>query len=58
MQALILCGGLGTRLGEEYKDVPKGLVLVNNKPILQYQIELMDAVPFKNQQKFKEGHII
>jgi len=38
MQLVILAGGKGTRLGNI--DIPKCLVKINNKPILQYQIEL------------------
>ena len=36
MKALILCGGLGTRLRNVVSDVPKPMALVNNKPFLEY----------------------
>ncbi|MFH1641364.1 MAG: phosphocholine cytidylyltransferase family protein [Nanoarchaeota archaeon] len=39
MKALILAAGLGKRLGDNTKDIPKSLVEVNGKPILQYQLE-------------------
>ena len=39
MIAVILAGGKGTRLAEIAKDVPKPLVSIHGKPILQYQIE-------------------
>ena len=39
MQAVIMAGGKGTRLGVLTKDTPKPLVPVNEKPILLYQIE-------------------
>lgn len=39
MKALLLSAGLGTRLGDITKEIPKVLVKVNNKPILQYHLE-------------------
>lgn len=39
MIAVILAGGKGTRLTEIAKDIPKPLVAVQGKPVLQYQIE-------------------
>ena len=33
-QALILAGGLGTRLGEKSKDCPKPMQLINQEPFL------------------------
>lgn len=38
MQALILAGGLGTRLGSMIKDLPKPMALIEGKPFLEYQI--------------------
>jgi NDP-sugar pyrophosphorylase family protein len=38
MQAVILAGGLGTRLGCITKNIPKPMVLVAGKPFLEYQI--------------------
>lgn len=43
MKALILAGGKGTRLGEHTHLVPKPMIPVGGKPILQHQVEL-----FKN----------
>ncbi len=40
MKAVILAGGKGTRLKELTVDIPKPMIPVNNKPLLQYQIEL------------------
>ena len=39
MIAVILAGGKGTRLAEIAKDLPKPLVAIQGKPILQYQVE-------------------
>lgn len=38
MKALILAAGIGSRLGEMTKDIPKCLVQINGKPILEYQL--------------------
>ena len=37
-QAIILAGGLGTRLGEITKQVPKPMVLINKNPFLEYLV--------------------
>ena len=39
MQAIILAGGLGTRLREAVPDVPKPMALVNGRPFLEYQLD-------------------
>lgn len=39
MQAIILCGGRGERLKPLTNDVPKPLVNINNKPIIEHIIE-------------------
>ena len=40
MQVVILAGGKGTRLGHLTRSVPKPMVLLAGKPILEYQIDL------------------
>ena len=37
-QAVILCGGLGTRLGDLVADVPKPMVEVGGKPLLVHSL--------------------
>jgi histidinol-phosphate phosphatase family protein len=37
-QAVILCGGLGTRLLPITKKIPKPMVMINNKPFLEHLI--------------------
>lgn len=41
MQAIILCGGLATRLGETVKTLPKILLKINGKTVLEWQIQLL-----------------
>lgn len=43
MKVVILCGGLGSRLAEETKIIPKPMVRIGRKPILQYIIEYFQA---------------
>jgi len=38
-QAVILCGGKGSRLGKLTTHIPKPLLKVNSKPFIEYQIE-------------------
>lgn len=40
MKAIILAGGKGTRLGKLTEDIPKPMIPVMGKPLLEYQIEL------------------
>lgn len=41
MKALILCGGKGTRLRPVTDDIPKPLVYLRDKPILEYLMEYL-----------------
>lgn len=43
MEAIILAGGLGTRLREEVGDLPKSLAPVNGKPFLEYVLEYLET---------------
>ena len=47
MQTIILCGGLATRLGNISKTVPKILIEVGDRPILNWQLELLKQVGVK-----------
>ena len=40
MKAIILAGGLGTRISEETEDKPKPMVLLDDKPILWHVMEI------------------
>jgi len=37
--AIILAGGLGTRLRDAVPDLPKAMVPINNRPFLEYQLD-------------------
>src|SRR5690242_15175240 len=39
MKVAILCGGLGTRLGELTRDLPKPMIPVAGRPYLEYVID-------------------
>ncbi len=44
MQAIILCGGFSTRLGETTKTIPKILLDIAGKTVLDWQIRLLKHV--------------
>jgi NDP-sugar pyrophosphorylase family protein len=48
MQAVILAGGLGTRLGPLTKGTPKVMVPVNGKPFLLYLLRLLKSQKIKD----------
>ena len=39
MKAIIMAGGKGTRINSLFPDIPKPMIPINGKPILQWQIE-------------------
>ena len=45
--AIILAGGKGTRLSKLRNDIPKPMMPILGKPILQYQVELLKKHGFK-----------
>ena len=48
MKTIILCGGLGTRILEETKKIPKPMVLIGSKPILWHIIRIYLKFKFKD----------
>jgi N-acetyl-alpha-D-muramate 1-phosphate uridylyltransferase len=38
----ILCGGLGTRLGQKYSHIPKCLIKIHGKSFLHWQLEYLE----------------
>jgi len=47
MNAIILCGGLSTRLGEITKTIPKILLEIGDKTVLDWQLEKLKKVGVK-----------
>ncbi len=47
-KVVILAGGLGTRLSEYTKKIPKPMVKINNKPILVHIMEHYSSYGFNN----------
>jgi NDP-sugar pyrophosphorylase family protein len=41
IQAVILAGGMATRLGDETRTCPKSLLLIEGRPFIEYQLELL-----------------
>ena len=41
MKAVILAGGKGSRLGQETREIPKPMLTIGDKPLLQHQVELL-----------------
>ncbi|RYM31355.1 HAD-IIIA family hydrolase [Brumimicrobium glaciale] len=48
MEAIILAGGLGTRLKNVSKQMPKSMALIQEKPFLEYQMDLLIAQGVKS----------
>lgn len=44
MNAIILCGGLSTRLGDITKSIPKVLLEIKGKTVLEWQLEKLQSV--------------
>ena len=44
MQAVILCGGLATRLGNISKKMPKTLLEVGGRTVLDWQLNLLKEI--------------
>ncbi len=43
MEAVVLAGGLGTRLQKVVSEVPKSMALINNRPFLEYLFDYLIA---------------
>tara|TARA_B100000780_G_scaffold218864_1_gene157982 strand:+ start:48 stop:743 length:696 start_codon:yes stop_codon:yes gene_type:complete len=48
MKVVILCGGLGTRLSEETKKIPKPMVKIGNKPMIVHIMERYAKYDYKD----------
>ncbi len=47
IQVVVLMGGIGTRLGEITKRIPKPMIRIHGKPFFEYQLTLMKEAGFK-----------
>src|SRR5688500_8547853 len=47
MKALVLCAGLGTRLGELTRDRPKGLLPIGGEPLLAHTLRYLAGEGFE-----------
>ena len=47
MKVVILCGGIGSRLAEETKLIPKPMVKLDRKPIVEHIINIYKFYGFK-----------
>jgi len=47
-EAIILCGGSGKRLGEIGENLPKAMIPIKGKPIIDYQIEWLKSYGVTN----------
>ena len=48
MKVIILCGGLGSRLAEETKIIPKPMIKIGHLPILSHIIKIYSHFGFKD----------
>ena len=44
MKAIILAAGVGSRMKKYTKLIPKGMIIINNKTIIERQIEILESV--------------
>lgn len=56
MNAIILCGGLSTRLGDITKKTPKVLLEIKNKSVLSYQLQKLKKIGV-NKVILAAGHL-
>jgi len=47
-QAVILAGGQGTRLRDRLADLPKPMIPIGGKPLLEHQVELAKRYGFSD----------
>ena len=45
--AIILAAGLGTRMKEFTKEIPKSMIIVNGKPMIDYAIDILECLKVK-----------
>src|SRR5574344_1601942 len=55
-QVVIIAGGKGTRIASIASDIPKSMIPIAGKPVVEYQIELAKRYGYKN-ILFMIGHL-
>lgn len=48
MKVVIMAGGKGSRISSVSKDIPKPMIKINDKPVLEHEIELLKAQGFND----------
>ena len=48
MKTVIMAGGKGTRISSIASDIPKPMIKINNKPVLEYEIESLKRQGFED----------
>lgn len=56
MQAIILCGGLSTRLGKTTQNLPKVLLRIGERTVLEWQLDLLHSAGV-NEVILASGHL-
>ncbi|MCR5198218.1 MAG: nucleotidyltransferase family protein, partial [Prevotella sp.] len=47
MKVVIIAGGKGTRIASVNKDIPKAMIPVEGKPVMEYEVELAKSYGFR-----------
>lgn len=48
MKIVIMAGGKGTRISSLYSDIPKPMIDLNNKPVLEHQIDFFKSYGYRD----------
>lgn len=56
MKVVIIAGGKGTRIASVNKDIPKAMIPVEGKPVMEYEVELAKSYGFR-EFIFITGHL-
>ena len=48
LKTIILAGGLGTRISEETKKIPKPMVRIGNIPVIHHIIKIYESYGYNN----------
>ena len=57
MDAIVLCGGKGSRLASVVSNVPKPMALVNGRPFVEYVLEKLVACGIVERAILASGHL-